>query len=177
MKLTVIRIISVILFFLTFFSTFAHAADKVVVIPLNSSRQGSPDKLWGEGRSNSTTLVHDTGTKNGYCTTGRGINYALSKHMTDWGNAQAVCPKDTWVCSEAELKHHYCPITLDMSYIGIGCDGEFLPENPGTQTVIVGWLEGAHNQFSESGVTKISSLPNEGSGLTCGSLRVWCCWK
>lgn len=160
--------------------TAAQAENKVVVIPLNSPQKaGSADKLWGEARPGITTLTHVN--PNGYCSTGSGLNFALSSHFATWGNAASVCPKDTWVCSHAEIGSEICAITLENSYSHETCDGLLVPDSPATQTSLGGWLADAHGngplyaRFRKSGDPE--NIPQELHADYCSAFRVWCCWE
>ncbi len=182
MTQSLFRTISAVLFFLTLFSAFANAADKVVVIPLNSSKHGSPDRLWGDGRRNANTLQHDTGTENGHCTTTTGINFALSEAAATWEGAQSVCPKDTWVCNRADIREVACPATILSSWEIIFCNGEWSSPHSTTVTNPPGWLADRGENTGIPFALRAVKLPDDDGSLIasstgCNMLRVWCCWK
>lgn len=154
----------------------ANSADRVVVIPLGkSSAAGSPDRLWGEGRPNTTTLLHDIGPfVKGACTADSGVKFSLSKHLASWGNAASVCPKDTWVCSRSHIGDASCPITINPGIPWVPCDGTI------TFPVIIndpyGWLADLDTNTTYSGILRssgpnITFLAQQG----CREYRVWCC--
>jgi hypothetical protein len=95
-----------VLFFLAFVTVFyfalpAIAADKVVVIPLNTktiiaSTPVVDGKLWGQGRV-------DAGVSNIEYHSSKGIDYAISNDAVSWGATHAACPANWWVCRESDL--------------------------------------------------------------------------
>ena len=157
-----------------FFVTTALAADKVVVIPLNSS--GSTDKLWGKGRPGANLRTHAGAT--GYCTTPSGINFALSFTFAPWEGAAEVCPAGTWVCRVSDLPPSgSCTLQPLTTRSFRGCDGT---EGPVTvdQTIMAGFLADAvpSDQMTGSCVSS-STLDTITKCTSCAARAVWCCWK
>ena len=154
------------------FSFAAMAADKVVVIPLNSNSSTS-GKLWGQGRPGTGLLTHTD--PNGYCTTSQGIHYALSQNLVTWQGAAESCPAGTWVCSESEFPPTgSCDIQPLVTYKYITCSGSFSPLI--NYTALYGWLADAKD--ATSGHMQNSDLFALGNyNNICFSTRTWCCWN
>ncbi len=137
-------------------------------------------RMWGKGRKNTKLLTHQD--PNGYCTSSTGTKYALSLHVSPWGNAAEVCPGGTWVCSQDDLPSTgTCPIPEITGYEGLLCDGTRLPATPEVKTELVGWLADAEaSGFVSNELTflgRISWGGNSGYANSCIAIRVWCCWK
>lgn len=160
----------------------AFAAEKVVVIPLNSAqRTGSPEKLWGQGRPYTTTLLHKNDSLvPGFCTSLTGVEFALSKHMVSWDGADAACPKDTWVCTSEEILDKSCPLNaIPSTFLGISCDGELIPLVSEPNTDLFGWVADANTRGGNTealmGHLRSAESSVFGSSDTCSTMRVWCC--
>ena len=135
------------------------------------------NRLWSKGRPGASLLAHTD--PNGYCTTSTGINYALSFHYAIWGNAQEVCPIGTWVCSSNDLPTTgSCPIVSLSTYSYLGCDGLSVPSSPVIQTTFPTWIADLDTINSIYAPTEYPhDFTVNGGGLTCASMRVWCCWE
>ena len=146
-----------ILIFVTvaLFAMSAMAADKVVVIPLNTSG-GPATKLWGEGRVGTGTTLH---------TTANGINIAKSNGIASWASAAAVCPKNTWVCTAAEASL----IDVDSGQHDVmGCSGI-------SGSDIRVWVQDEDSSLNGKTVRiNIITLYVQPI-LKCNYLPVWCC--
>ena len=154
----------------------APAANKVVVIPLNTTpRYGSPDKLWGQGRPGVGLLLHTDA--NGYCTTADGVNYALSDSFATWDGAQHACPVDTWVCSVSDLPADgACPIQKINSYQYRDCKGG--QSTTYTDLALApGWLSDMHSLPEFGKLYWSSNFASHTNVASCRSQRVWCCWE
>ncbi len=157
----------------------AFSADRVVVIPINGkSTTGSPEKLWGQGRPGTTTLLHSNGTfQGGSCTATSGVKFALSKHLAPWDGAAAVCPKNTWVCSREDILDTPCPITISETFYGRECSGTPIDILDSTNTI--GWVSDISNLQSKEqtllGFFRWSRTFEYVPYTTCFSFRVWCC--
>lgn len=154
------------------------AADKVVVVPLNTSTTKG-GRLWGVGRPGIDLMTH--GNSNGYCTTATGINFSLSKNLETWANAPHVCPAATWVCSKNDLStaSSSCPLPfLTWTYESRKCDGTLYPPDLSVVTRLKGWTANASTSSVTYGVAKSSNalLSNNSAG-SCISYRAWCCWR
>jgi hypothetical protein len=165
---------------LLLFCPFVYGANKVVVIPLNSTQKpGSPDKVWGEGRPGTATVTHDD--PNGYCTTSEGINFALSTHFATWGAAASVCPMDTWVCTADEISSTICNIIPQKTYNTENCDGILNPSDASqTLTSLKGWLADAYVAVPLLPLFMRFKFSDQLSDLQadyCTAMRVWCCWE
>ncbi len=160
---------------LNLITTPAFSADRVVVIPINGkSTTGSPEKLWGQGRPGSTTLLHDNGTlQRGSCTATSGVKFALSKHLATWEGAATVCPKDTWVCSSDEILDTPCPITITDSAQIVYCDTNS-PPTIGTTSNPLGWVTNLHLSAGYYAYHR-TATGGYSAHLTCLGTRVWCC--
>ncbi len=135
----------------------AMAADKVVVIPLNTS--GNPaTKLWGEGRVGVDATLY---------TTANGINIAKSNGTASWDGAAAACPKSSWVCTVAEAS------LLDKRsglHDAISCDG-----SSGSLTTYT-WVQDESSSLEGMTVYNfISGVVEVDSRTKCLYLPVWCC--
>ena len=154
----------------------AVAADKVVVIPLNTS-SNTTDKLWGKGRPGTTLRTHLT--SNGYCTTSSGINFALSLHYASWYDAQEVCPSGKWVCRLSDLPPAgACDIEPTFTSIRISCDGFY--STLVNLTILNGYVADAFTSIIPAyyGYTVDSNILNIPVGVKACEMRpVWCCWK
>ncbi|MCP3931692.1 MAG: hypothetical protein GY705_21630 [Bacteroidetes bacterium] len=158
-------------------ATAAFSADRVVVIPINGkSTTGSPEKLWGQGRPGTTTLLHDNGSYvGGSCTATSGVKFALSKHLASWEGAADACPKDSWVCSQDEIKNIECPITISNSRQSRECNGT-LSALEITLTNPFGWVSDISFEI-ELGYVRSPQPPAVSFSDTCKGYRVWCCYK
>jgi hypothetical protein len=155
------------------FALSSVAADKVVVIPIISkSTTGSPEKLWGQGRPGTTTLLHSNGTfQGGSCTASSGVKFSLSKSLISWDGAAAVCPKDTWVCSREEILDTPCPISILDSLNFSECDGHnYTPE---TITNPYGWVSDMRDEIN--GFLRSSQPVHYLWFQVCHAMRAWCC--
>lgn len=148
-----------------FFAIPAMSADKVVVIPLNSS--GAPTKLWGEGREGTNTNIY---------TTANGINIARSVGLASWDGAAAVCPKNTWVCSAAEVSNLNRD-RLTSTVTALDCAGNttslphtWVRDESNSMNGIASYLyDGASIGLPGIYIYTASSRPK------CYYLPVWCC--
>lgn len=150
----------------------ATAADKVVVIPLNTGAAAATadTKLWGEGRGGVTTLPY--GTYNG-------INIARSVDLASWDGSAAACPQNTWVCSAADLQN-WVPSQSTPYVTVITCGGA----TSGTSNK--SWLSDKFNSALEGRAAytfyeNIFPIPPGYRSVTnsneqkCMYLPVWCC--
>lgn len=141
------------------FAVSAIAADKVVVIPLNTS-SNADGKLWGQGRPG---VVYGTWTW--YTSPAdQNIEYSPSTMMTDWGSSPAACPAGTWVCPYSDITGQIPDIL--SSYSGFDCNG-----NPLLATNVA-WLATAFNHW---GLVKQSGGTTPVGHDPCEILKVWCC--
>ncbi len=147
-------------------SVYAIAADKVVVIPLNTTPKDT-SKLYGQGRIGVSLLTHDT--QSGYCTA-NGINFAFSYKIATWNSAPSVCPSDTWVCSQAEVITG-CSVPAG-TYVDILCDGT----NLNSGLIILGWNAETDSTNGTDG-NALYSTGTPHNVNVCHNLRVWCCWN
>jgi hypothetical protein len=145
----------IFIFLLVIDQTFA--ADKVVVIPLHSSA-GSSANLWGEGRVGvSATTV---GSANG-------IKIARSNSAASWDGVAAACPRDTWVCTEAEVKKLSTNTTL-LPLEGNSCDGS-------SYMTASSWVEDQGQMTFGRAVQIIGGVVAGLNFLKCYYLPVMCC--
>ncbi len=154
------------------FAVSVIAADKVVIIPLNSSASaGATDRVWGQGRSGTGLLPHTPAS--GYCTSAMGINFALSKNLSAWGSASSVCPAETWVCRKNDLPiMGSCSVNSASTFRAVSCDGT-KAALPSIQTELYGYAADASSTFF--GRLKYSG--NFALDVTqdmCVSMHVWC---
>jgi hypothetical protein len=103
------------------FVSLATAADRVVVIPLNTSNVAVADgKLWGQGRVG----TNDSGAL--------GINndiaIKISVDNTSWDGAASACPQDTWVCFSSDI------VGMEVAGITSSVDTIECNGDPGTST-------------------------------------------
>lgn len=166
---SVLILMSIVLLGTTATGTIAH--EKVVVVPLNSSKV--PNAMQGQGRPGVGLMTHSV--TNGYCTRPSGVNFALSESFETWGSAASVCPTDTYVCSSSDFPAlGSCNVPTAEYYLYRSCDGSTSPSS--MTSSIYGWISDRSNAFS--GAARYSSDFGTGlSGSSCISMRVWCCWK
>ncbi len=158
-----------------FFATSIEAADKVVVIPLNTSVSSA--KLWSKGRPGTALIAHIVPIVDGYCTNPSGTKFALSQLMVDWGNADDACPQNTWVCTNDELPNPgKCDVQPFYTRYYFPCDGSLT--TGATVTSLSGWVSDADLISLSQGFTKSSDDFSISYGEeVCSHYRVWCCWK
>ena len=140
----------------------AVAADKVIVIPLNSSKP--PLKLWGEGREGTSAILD---------TTANGINISRSNSTASWDGAAAACPANTWVCSADEVQYlDTSALTSSMLYIDCA-------NNTGTApyTWVRDDLSGVFGRTVHVEYNSIAgkNIVHLASQRKCAYFSVWCC--
>lgn len=160
--------------FLIVMAATTHAANKVVVVPLNSG--AGNDRVWGEGRPGTDLLPHTPAT--GYCTSPSGVKLALSKNLTTWGSASSVCPANTWVCRAEDMPTSgSCPVDSAYTHSYVQCSGLKVPNPAETQTILTGWIADASDTFFGRIRTTGNFASINGSNDMCISYHVWCCWR
>lgn len=151
------------------FEISAIAADKVVVIPINSS-PATTDKLWGQGRPGVTTSAW---------TLHNGIRVAASTLILPWYAAESACPIKTWVCTASDID--LSTLVLSPTTNTLMCDGSAGIVTPTTR---VNWLSDADvsGSFEASAGKAVidddgagGSLPYINAQPSCVSFSVLCC--
>ena len=138
------------------------AANKVVVIPLNSSVKDET-KLWGEGRVGTGMSSEDTVN---------GIKIARSYATASWDGAAAACPKNTWVCTFEEIENMATDYLTSFSK-GLRCDGT-------EYTSCYSWVQDEYKLDRTKGIAPcvvdfFGYVFMPFYQQKCEHLRVWCC--
>lgn len=140
------------------------AADKVVVIPLNSAQQGG--KLWGEGRVGASATLTDTVN---------GINISRSTGLASWDGVAAACPANTWVCTAAELQGlDTSTETTNVTIIDCVNATSSAPFTWTQDDLTEGFGRTVHVAYD---FIAGSNIVDENSQRKCAYLPVWCCSK
>jgi len=151
------------------------AANKVVVVPLNSSTKATDGRVWGEGRDSTGVMTMQPPA--GYCQMPSGIKYALSTHLSDWNSSSSVCPADNWVCRESDIQGQTpCSPPFGPKDTQINCTGTIVSSDD--PVWLTGWLADTGTQASEGRrMTTDSINGTAGDDDICISYFVWCCWR
>jgi hypothetical protein len=94
--------------------SFSIASAEVIVNPLHVSQKHFVDQnLWGQGRPNAEINGnwHENPSQN--------IYFAQSRMITHWSDANAACPRDSWVCTGEERGTTVIDVTSNLYQ----CDG------------------------------------------------------
>lgn len=146
----------------------------------------APGKLWGQGRpgtklltaAGTITLVDGTDPSAGECTVGT-VRVGRSITPTSWGDADAACPANWWVCSTAErgagvcglhgLPFGDCFINTASGSMDAGGYGRIGAAASSTYA----WVADKHaTTISTTQVNKAGTVQQTAS---CSTYPVWCC--
>ncbi len=147
----------------------AATKDYVDKNPSNGNGNGSPSKVWGEGRPGIDVI-----NNNGECIV-NDIKISRSTQLTSWNGSAAACPKKWWVCKASERGNNLCAYQFSNKTI-ISCVFDINGNNFASASSQKVWVsDGTGGAYPGKGAFISATGGATDYEPVCSLMPVWCC--